>query len=66
MPSRRATSTRKIDFEEEPPYYQVSETHFAKTWLLDPLAPEAEPPEAVKTMRERGKRQSALTSEAKQ
>jgi len=56
----------KIDFEEEPPYYQVSETHFAKTWLLDPLAPEAEPPEAVKTMRERGKRQSALTSEAKQ
>jgi len=56
----------KIDFEEEPPYYQVSETHFAKTWLLDPLAPEAEPPEAVKTMRERGKRHSALTSEAKQ
>lgn len=55
----------KIDFEEEPPFYQISETHFAKTWLLDPLAPEAEPPEAVKTMRARGKKNSALTSEAK-
>ncbi len=55
----------KIDFEEEPPFYQISDTHFAKTWLLDPLAPDAEPPEAVKTMRERGKRHSPLTSEAK-
>ncbi|MCA1039531.1 ABC transporter ATP-binding protein [Bacillus infantis] len=37
-----------IDFEEEPPMYQISETHFAKTWLLHPDAPEVEPPEAVK------------------
>ena len=25
-----------IDFEEEPPYFEVSETHKAKTWYLDP------------------------------
>ncbi|AZU61260.1 ABC transporter ATP-binding protein [Neobacillus mesonae] len=37
-----------IDFEEEPPMFQVSETHFAKTWLLHPDAPKVEPPEAVK------------------
>ncbi|OCA84257.1 peptide ABC transporter ATP-binding protein [Bacillus sp. FJAT-27225] len=37
-----------IDFEEEPPLYQISETHFARTWLLHPDAPKVEPPEAVK------------------
>ncbi len=37
-----------IDFKEEPPVYQVSETHFAKTWLLHPDAPKVEPPELVK------------------
>jgi oligopeptide transport system ATP-binding protein len=38
----------QIDFEEEPPLYQISETHFAKTWLLHPDAPAVEPPDAVK------------------
>ena len=33
-----------IDFEEEPPYFEVSETHKAKTWYLDPRAPKIEPP----------------------
>ncbi|MHC0036694.1 ABC transporter ATP-binding protein [Pseudoneobacillus sp. C159] len=37
-----------IDFEEEPPWFQVSETHFAKTWLLHPDAPKVEPPDSVK------------------
>jgi oligopeptide transport system ATP-binding protein len=37
-----------IDFEEEPPMFQISDTHFAKTWLLHPDAPKVEPPEAVK------------------
>lgn len=37
-----------IDFEEEPPMFQISETHFAKTWLLHPDAPAIEPPETVK------------------
>ncbi|WP_141432795.1 ABC transporter ATP-binding protein [Bacillus sp. 03113] len=38
----------EIDFEEEPPMFQISETHFAKTWLLHPDAPKVEPPESVK------------------
>lgn len=37
-----------IDFEEEPPMFQISETHFAKTWLLHPDAPTVEPPASVK------------------
>ncbi|MET3696796.1 oligopeptide transport system ATP-binding protein [Bacillus oleivorans] len=37
-----------IDYEEEPPMFQISKTHFAKTWLLHPDAPKVEPPEAVK------------------
>ena len=32
----------KIDFEKEPPLFQVSETHFAATWLLHPNAPKVE------------------------
>ena len=36
-----------IDFEEEPPMFQVSETHFAKTWLLHPNAPKIPLPEVV-------------------
>jgi oligopeptide transport system ATP-binding protein len=34
----------KIDYEEMPPMFPVSETHFAATWLLDPRAPRVEPP----------------------
>ncbi|RHW34970.1 ABC transporter ATP-binding protein [Lysinibacillus yapensis] len=36
-----------IDYEEEPPMFQVSETHFAKTWLLHPDAPKIDIPEAI-------------------
>jgi len=37
----------KIDFIERPPFFQVSDTHYARTWLLDPLAPKVEPPAAL-------------------
>lgn len=37
-----------IDFEEEPEMFKVSETHYAKTWLLDPKAPKVEPPEIIR------------------
>ena len=40
-----------IDFEEEPPYFEVSETHKAKTWYLDPRAPKIEPPKSVQQLR---------------
>jgi oligopeptide transport system ATP-binding protein len=36
-----------IDFEEEPPMFQISDTHFAKTWLLHPNAPKIPLPEVV-------------------
>ena len=39
-----------IDLQEEPPMFQVSPTHFAKTWLLDPRAPKAEGPENIKDL----------------
>ena len=44
----------KIDFVKRPPYFTVSPTHKAKTWLLDPRAPKIEPPRAVKLLREEG------------
>ncbi len=36
-----------IDFEEQPPLFQVSPTHSAATWLLHPDAPKIDPPEIV-------------------
>jgi len=36
-----------IDFEQRPPLFQISETHFAATWLLHPDAPKVEKPLAV-------------------
>ena len=44
----------KIDFVKRPPYFDVSLTHKAKTWLLDPRAPKIEPPAAVKMLQEEG------------
>ena len=41
----------KVDFEYRPPYFQVSPTHKAKTWLLDPRAPKIDPPEAIRNIR---------------
>lgn len=37
----------KIDFEKEPPFFKVSDTHYAATWLLHPDAPKIEPPGSV-------------------
>lgn len=37
-----------IDFEEEPPMIQITDTHFAATWQLHPDAPEIELPKILK------------------
>ena len=37
----------KIDFEEQPPMFEVSETHKAATWLLHPDAPKVELPKII-------------------
>ena len=36
-----------IDFQAQPPFFQVSETHYAATWLLHPDAPHVDPPAAI-------------------
>ena len=37
----------KIDFEKQPPMFQISETHSAATWLLHPNAPKVDPPKII-------------------
>lgn len=44
----------KIDFIKRPPYFEVSPTHKAKTWLLDPRASKVDPPEVVEKIRNGG------------
>ena len=43
----------KIDFEKRPPFFEISRTHKARSWLLDPRAPKVEPPESIRMLRER-------------
>jgi oligopeptide transport system ATP-binding protein len=43
----------EIDFEEEPPFFDISETHKAKTWYLDPRAPKIEQPRSIRMLREK-------------
>ena len=38
----------QIDFEQQPPMFQISDTHYAATWLQHPNAPKMEMPEIVK------------------
>ena len=49
----RSGYAMQIDFEEEPPIFYISDTHFAKTWLLDPRAPHVEPPKSIQNLHER-------------
>ena len=43
----------EIDFEEEPPFFEISDTHKAATWLLHPLAPKVEMPQVIQERIER-------------
>ncbi len=36
-----------IDYEYEPPFFKLSDTHYAATWLLHEKAPHVEPPKIV-------------------
>ena len=47
----------EIDFELEPPLFEVSPTHYAATWLLHPNAPHVEMPQLIKTRIERLKKE---------
>ena len=55
--AERNANALAVDFEREPPMFQISETHWAATWLLHPKAPKIDPPKSVtdriRRMRER-------------
>ena len=38
----------EIDFEEMPPMFRITDTHYAATWLLHPDAPKVEMPEVIR------------------
>ena len=46
-----------IDFEQQPPLFRITDTHYAATWLRHPEAPHVEPPaivtERIQRMKER-------------
>lgn len=43
----------KVDFKADPPMFKVTDTHYAKTWLLDPRAPKTEKPALIQNLHER-------------
>ena len=45
----RSKYAMKIDFEQEPPMFKISDTHYAATWLLHPDAPKVKMPKIVET-----------------
>ncbi|MBE6626356.1 MAG: ATP-binding cassette domain-containing protein [Ruminococcaceae bacterium] len=46
-----------IDFEVEPPLFEITDTHYAATWLLHPNAPAVEMPQLIKARIERMKKE---------
>jgi len=44
----RNSQALKIDFEREPPFFKLSDTHYAATWTLHPNAPKMEMAEVLK------------------
>ena len=50
----------EIDDKAEPPMFQVSPTHFAATWLLDPRAPKCEMPHELKERIARMKKEANI------
>lgn len=43
----------KIDYVLDSPMFKISDTHFAKTWLLDKKAPQVEKPIVIRELKER-------------
>ena len=43
----------KIDTLKDAPMFKVTDTHYAKTWLLDPRAPKIEKPEAIRNLHDK-------------
>ena len=58
--SARNKFAMKIDEKAAPPMFQISETHFAATWLLHPDAPKIELPPELKARLERSRKAANL------
>ncbi len=52
----RSQYAMNIDFVREPPVFKISDTHWAKTWLLSKYAPKVEKPLVIQELHERMKR----------
>ena len=50
----------EIDDKAEPPMFQITDTHYAATWLLDPRAPKAEMPLELKERIARMKKEAKI------
>jgi oligopeptide transport system ATP-binding protein len=53
----------ELDDKVDPPMFQITDTHYAATWLLDPRAPKVEMPEELKTRIERMKKEAGSYGE---
>ena len=49
----RSDYAMAIDFEEKAPAFQVSDTHWAKTWLLHEDAPRVEKPAIIENLHDK-------------
>ena len=49
----RSEYAQQIDFEEKAPQFQVSDTHWAKTWLLHEDAPKVDKPAVIQYLHEK-------------
>lgn len=56
----------QIDFEEQPPMFKISDTHYAATWLLHPNAPKVEMPAIIKKRIDKMKEKSEGKVDEKQ
>jgi oligopeptide transport system ATP-binding protein len=59
----RSKYAMKVDFEKQPPYFEISPTHYAATWLLYPGAPKVEMPRIVRTRIENSLKKEGITRE---
>ncbi len=53
----------EIDFEEMPPMFKITDTHYAATWLLHPDAPKVEMPGVIRERIERMKNRYGGTNQ---
>ena len=58
--SPRNAFALEIDDKAEPPMFQVTDTHYAATWLLDPRAPRVDMPPELKNRLDRMKQEAGI------